>query len=186
MQFSSNSYTTLYKTIPLQPIQWAHPPILLESLLHWTSILAAHRPHSANFLFPQHSILVTIPIPLEHQKYSTVRLYYTEVLFQERSFYRRTGFITAQNPFRQAAVRITPKKLSLTLLVVWSGGRLIILNKALRLKVCVAYPYARAILCPIASVALLVALRSPPRLSSRLCCHKIRTEQREQVQSSEQ
>ena len=114
MQFSSNSNQTqpYIKTIPLQPIQWAHPPILhvLESLLHWTSILAAHRPHSANFLFPQHSILVTIPIPLEHQKYSTVRLYYTEVLFQERSFYRRTGFITAQNPFRQAAVRITLKK----------------------------------------------------------------------------
>ena len=81
--------------------------------LDFYSSLAAHRPHSANFLFPQHSILVTIPIPLEHQKYSTVRLYYTEVLFQERSFYRRTGFITAQNPFRQAAVRITPKKLSL-------------------------------------------------------------------------
>ena len=33
--------------------------------------------------------------------------------------------------------------------------------------VCVAYPYACAALCPIASVALLATLRSPPRLSSR-------------------
>jgi hypothetical protein len=32
--------------------------------------------------------------------------------------------------------------------------------------------YARAVLCLIASVALLVALRSPPRLWSRLCCHR--------------
>ena len=35
---------------------------------------------------------------------------------------------------------------------------------------CVAHPYALAILCPVASVALLIALCSPPRLSSHLCC----------------
>jgi hypothetical protein len=35
---------------------------------------------------------------------------------------------------------------------------------------CVAYPYAFAIFCPVASVALLVALCSLPRLSSRLYC----------------
>ena len=57
-----------------------------------------------------------------------------------------------------------------TLLVVRSGGRLVILKPCG--LVCVAYPYARAILCPIASVALLIALRSPLRLSSRLCCHR--------------
>ena len=34
---------------------------------------------------------------------------------------------------------------------------------------CVAYPYALAILCPVASVALLIALCSLPRLSFRLC-----------------
>jgi hypothetical protein len=38
--------------------------------------------------------------------------------------------------------------------------------------VCAAYLYALAVLCPIASVALLIALCSPPRLSSRLCCHR--------------
>ena len=54
-----------------------------------------------------------------------------------------------------------------TLLVVRSGRRLI---KPCGL-ICVAYPYARAILCPIASVTLLIALRFPPHLSSRLCCH---------------
>jgi hypothetical protein len=36
----------------------------------------------------------------------------------------------------------------------------------------VAYPYALAILCPVASVALLIALCSLPRLSSHLCCHR--------------
>ena len=38
--------------------------------------------------------------------------------------------------------------------------------------VCAAYLYALAVLCPIASVALLIALCSPPRLSSRLCHHQ--------------
>ena len=38
--------------------------------------------------------------------------------------------------------------------------------------VCAAYLYALAVLCPIASVALLITLCSPPRLSSRLCCHR--------------
>ena len=43
----------------------------------------------------------------------------------------------------------------------------------LRIQVCcVAYPYALAILCPVASVAPLIALCSLPRLSSRLCCHR--------------
>ena len=62
--------------------------------------------------------------------------------------------------------RLTDRKKAL--LVVRSGGRMI---KPCGL-VCVAYPYALAALCPIASVALLVALCSPPRLSSRLCCHR--------------
>jgi hypothetical protein len=54
-----------------------------------------------------------------------------------------------------------------TLLVVRSGGR-IIKPCGLRLVVicCVA------ILCPVASVTLLVALCSLSRLSSRLCCHR--------------
>jgi len=34
-------------------------------------------------------------------------------------------------------------------------------DKALRLSICVAYPYALAVLCPVASVALLIALCSP-------------------------
>ena len=50
-----------------------------------------------------------------------------------------------------------------TLLVVRSGERII---KPCGLVCCVA------ILCPVASVALLVALCSLPRLSSRLCCHR--------------
>jgi hypothetical protein len=36
----------------------------------------------------------------------------------------------------------------------------------------VAYPYALAILCPAASVALLIAPCSLTHLSSRLCCHR--------------
>jgi len=40
--------------------------------------------------------------------------------------------------------------------------------------VCVAYayPYGLAVLCPVAFVALFIALCSPPHLSSRLCRHR--------------